>query len=127
MKGQCQPYSYVNGSLKSSVRGSLNIKQYEVPLSRMLQDILENDHIHVVTPSIDQILHQCLTLLLSWTLLPYLTYLIVRVFKRTFATGAAWQQRTLTPSDTWSCPTLGLASVLMFRPSPPELILFLDF
>ena len=33
----------------------------------------------------------------------------------------------LTPPDTWSCPTLGLASVLMLRPISPELVLFLDF
>ena len=81
-----------------------------------------------VTPSIDQALHQFLTLLLILTLLPNLTfYLIARGFHRTFATGAACQQRTLTPPDTWSCPTLGLASVLMLRPISPELVLFLDF
>ena len=67
-------------------------------------------------------------LLLILTLLPKLTfYLIARGFHRTFATGAACQQRTLTPPDTWSCPTLGLASVLMLRPISPELVLFLDF
>ena len=54
-------------------------------------------------------------------------YLIARGFHRTFATGAACQQRTLTPPDTWSCPTLGLAIVLMLRPISPELVLFLDF
>ena len=81
-----------------------------------------------VTPSIDQALHQFLTLLLILNLLPNLTfYLIARGFHRTFATGAACQQRTLTPPDTWSCPTLGLASVLMLRPISPELVLFLDF
>ena len=81
-----------------------------------------------VTPSVDQALHQFLTLLLIFTLLPNLTfYLIARGFHRTFATGAACQQRTLTPPDTWSCPTLGLASVLMLRPITPELVLFLDF
>ena len=81
-----------------------------------------------VTPSIDRALHQFLTLLLILTLLPNLTfYLIARGFHRTFATGAACQQRTLTPPDTWSCPTLGLASVLMLRPISPELVLFLDF
>ena len=81
-----------------------------------------------VTPSIDQALHQFLTLLLILTLLPNLTfYLIARGFHRTFATGAACQQRTLTPPDTWSCPTLGLASVLMLRPISLELVLFLDF
>ena len=81
-----------------------------------------------MTPSIDQALHQFLTLLLILTLLPNLTfYPIVRDFHRTFATGAACQQKTLTPPDTWSCPTLGLASVLMLRPMSPELVLLLDF
>ena len=63
--------------------------------------------------------------LLIWTLLPNLTfYLIARGFHRIFATGAACQQRTLTPQDTWSCPTLGLASVLMSRSISPDLVLF---
>ena len=48
-------------------------------------------------------------------------------FHRTFATGAACQQRTLTPPDIWSFPTLGLASVLMLRPISPELVLCPDF
>ena len=52
----------------------------------------------------------------------------VRILKRDesnrvywFETGflslrnAACQQRTLTPLNTWSCPTLGLANVLMLR------------
>ena len=33
---------------------------------------------------------------------------------------------TLTPPDTWSCPTLGLACVLMSRPISPELVLSPD-
>ena len=83
---------------------------------------------YTVTPSIDQTLHQFLTLLLISTLLPHLTfYLVVRGFHRTFATGAACPQRTLTPPDTWSCPTLGLACVLMLRPISPERVLFPDF
>ena len=53
--------------------------------------------------------------------------LIARGFHRTFATDAACQQRTHTHPDTWSCPTLGLASVLMLRPMSPELVLFPDF
>ena len=66
--------------------------------------------------------------LLIWTLLPNLAvYLIVWGFHRTFATGAACQQRALTPLDTWSCPTLGLACVLISRPISPELVLFPDF
>ena len=48
-------------------------------------------------------------------------------FHRTYATGVACQQMTLTPPDTWSCPTLGLACVLMSRPISPELFLFPDF
>ena len=47
-------------------------------------------------------------------------------FHRTYATGAACKQRTLTPPDTWSCPTLGLACVLMSRPISPELVLSPD-
>ena len=81
-----------------------------------------------VTHSIDQSLHQFLTLLLIWTLLPNLTFcLIAKGFHKTFATGATCQQRTLTPPDTWSCPTLVLASVLMLKPISPELVLFPDF
>ena len=58
----------------------------------------------------------------------YLTfYLIVQGFHRTYATGAACQQRTLTPPDTWSCPSLGLACVLMSIPISPELVLSSDF
>ena len=81
-----------------------------------------------VTPSIDQALHQFLTLLLIWTLLPNLSfYLIARGFHRTFATGAVCQQRTLTPKDTLSCPTLGLASVLMLNQSLLNLSCFRTF
>ena len=36
------------------------------------------------------------------------------------------RQGTLTPPDTWSCPTLGLACVLMSRPFSPELVLSPD-
>ena len=46
---------------------------------------------------------------------------------RAFATGAACQQRTLTPPVTWSCPTLGLTFVLMLRQVSPELVMFPDF
>ena len=38
-----------------------------------------------------------------------------------------WGQGKLTPLDTWSSPTLGLASVLMLRPISPEVVLFPDF
>ena len=122
---------YVKERLKSSLRkfygrdGDLT-KQYEAPLSRMLHDILDDDHIQWHPPFIGH----CTNFwpLLIWTLLPNLTfYLIVQGFHRTYATGAACQQRTLTPPDTWSCPTLGLACVLMSRPISPELVLSPDF
>ena len=66
------------------------------------------------------------------TLLPDLTFLLNLIFSkywfhRTSATGVACRQGTLTPPDTWSCPTLGLACVLMSRPISPELVLSLDF
>ena len=101
-------------------------EQYEVPLSRMLHDILDDDHIQWHPPLIGH--YTNFWPLLIWTLLPNLTfYLIVQGFHRTYATGAACQQRTLTPPDTWSCPTLGLACVLMSRPISPELVLSPDF
>ena len=122
---------YVKERLKSSLRkfygryGDLT-KQYEAPLSRMLHDILDDDHIQWHPPLIGH--YTNFWQLLIWTLLPNLTfYLIVLGFHRTYATGAACQQRTLTPPDTWSCPTLGLACVLMSRPISPELVLSPDF
>ena len=48
-------------------------------------------------------------------------------FHGAYATGVACRQGTLTPPDTWSCPTLGLACVLMSRPISPELVLSPDF
>ena len=66
--------------------------------------------------------------LMIWTLWPNFTYyLIVQGFHRTYATGAACQQRMLAPPDTWSCPTLGLAYILISRPIYSELVLFPDF
>ena len=92
----------------------------------MLHDILDDDHIQWHPPLIGH--YTNFWPLLIWTLLPNLTfYLIVQGFHRTYATGAACQQRTLTPPDTWSCPTLGLACVLMSRPVSPELVLSPDF
>ena len=104
------------------------IKQYKGLLSQMLHDILEDDHIQWHPQLIRHAFHPCLTLVLIWTLLPNLTfYLIARGFHRTFETGATSQQRTFTPPDTWSCHTLGLASVLMRRPTSPEPVLLPDF
>ena len=59
--------------------------------------------------------------------LPTLTFLLNIGFRRAFATCMACRQGTLTPPDTWSCPTLTLACALMSRPISPEHVLFLDF
>ena len=59
--------------------------------------------------------------------LPTLTLLLNKGFQRAFATGMACRQGALTPPDTWSCPTLGLACVPMSRPISPELVLSPDF
>ena len=96
------------------------------PSPECYNDILDDDHIQWHPPLIGH--YTNFWPLLIWTLLPNLTfYLIVQGFHRTYATGAACQQRTLTPPDTWSCPTLGLACVLMSRPISPELVLSPDF
>ena len=92
----------------------------------MLHDILDDDHIQWHPPLIGHYTNFWPSLI--WSLLLNLTfYLIVQGFHRTYATGAACQQRTLTPPDTWSCPTLGLACVLISRPISPELVLSPDF
>ena len=54
-------------------------------------------------------------------------YLNARGSHKTFAMGVACQQRTLTPPDTWSCPTFGTACILMLRPISPKDVLFPDF
>ena len=101
---------YVMERLKSSLRkfygryGYLT-KQYEVPLSRMLRDILDDDHIIQWHPLLIGHFTNFWPLLIC-TLLPNFTFnLIMQGFHRTFATGAACQQRTLTPLDIWSCLT----------------------
>ena len=119
---------YVKERLKSSLKkfygrcGDLT-KQYEALLSRMLHDIMDDDYIQWHPPLIGHYTH--FWPLLIWNLLPNLTfYLIVQGFHRTYATGAAFRQRSLTPPDTWSCPTLGLSCVLMLRQISPELLNF---
>ena len=74
---------------------------------------------HTVTSSIDRTLHQFWPLLI-WNLLLNLTvYLIVQGFHRTYATGATFQQRTLTPPDTWSCLFRDLHLFYFLRPATP--------
>ena len=63
----------------------------------------------------------------NMTYLPNFTILNWSGFNRIYATVVECWQGMLTPPYTWSCPTLGLASVLMLRPISPELVLFLDF
>ena len=88
---------YVKERLKSSFRkfygryGDL-IQQYEVSLTRMLNDILWPDHIQWQPPT-DQTLYRTR---------PFTEFL--SGFHRTFATGVACRQGTLTPPDTWSRP-----------------------
>ena len=59
--------------------------------------------------------------------LPTLTLLLNIGLHRASATGVACRQGTLSPPDTWSCPTLGRACVVMSRPISPELVLSPDF
>ena len=85
---------YVKERLKSSLRkfygryGDL-IKQYEVSLSKMLNDILWPDHIQLQPPT-DQTLYRTR---------PF--YRILSGFHGAFADGCGMP---LTPPDTWSCP-----------------------
>ena len=95
-----------------STAGDLT-KQYEVPLPNVTRH--SGRWPHTVTPSIDRTLHHVLTITDLDLITEFDFYLSVQGFHRTYATGAACQQRTLTPPDIWSCPTLGLACVLMSR------------
>ena len=82
------------------------IKQYEVPLSRMLNDILYPDQIQWQS-STDQTIP-------IRDLLPNSTfYRIMRGFRRTFATGVAVWQGTLTPPDTRSRPIWDLIAYVL--------------
>ena len=91
-------FSNVKERLKSSSKKFYGryrdlIKQYEVPLSRMLNNILYPD----------QIQWQSSTNQISYRTQPF-TDLYMRGYHKTFATGVAYWQRTLTPPDTWSRP-----------------------
>ena len=117
---------YVKERLKSSLRkfygryGDL-IEQFEFSLSPMLHDILEHYHIQWPPPLIrhytnfDPVTE--LDLITEFDVLP--------ICERAFATGVACQEKTLTPPpDSWSCPNLGLAWVLILRQNSPEFVLF---
>ena len=52
------------------------------------------------------------------------------IISSTHGESVCGEQRTLTSLDTWSCPTMELASALMLiqiSPQSPELVLFTDF
>ena len=117
------------------------IEQYELPLSRIFHDILDDNRLQW-HPALHQFWPYnwsgpyyriwlyvgvgAFVTGLSQISSLFSFYLIARVFHRTFTTGAACQQRTLTPLDTWFYPNLGLASVLMMRPISLELVFFPD-
>ena len=106
---------YVLDLLKSSLMkfygryGDL-IKYYEVVP-------LQNDVWHfwiwpcAVTSSINQDFHWIVILWRYYWLWPY--YQIQVWFRRTFATGAASQQRTPTPPDTWSFPICSIVETIL--------------
>ena len=107
---------YAKELLRSSLRkfygryGDL-IKQYEVPLSWILNDILWPGNIQW-QPTTDQTLYQAVTLL------PNSTYRILRGFHyRTFATGVACRQGMLPPTEPGPV-LLGLAYVLLVETNP---------
>ena len=99
---------YVMERLKSSLRkfygryGDL-INYYEVSLSQMLHDILGHDRIQW-HPQLIRLYTNLRTY--YRTGLKYRFDLITEFwrFPLKTATGAASQQRTLTPPETWSCP-----------------------
>ena len=103
----------VQGYVKERMRSSLRkfygwyrdlINQYEVPFSRMLHDILDDDHLHWHP----LLMRYYIQFWLFYRSGPsYRIWLFTQLregFHRTFATGEACQQRTRTPTDTWSCP-----------------------
>ena len=113
---------YVKERLKSSMKkfygryGDI-IKQYEVPLSRMLNDILikYNDNL----PSIRLYTK-------SVIFVPNSTfYRLMRSFHRKFTTGVLCWQGTLTHPDTWSRPIWDMHMFYLLRPILfPELVVF---
>ena len=101
------------------------IKHYEVSLSKMLHVIMEYDHysdtLNWSDISLDRDLVTELDLIQTW---PY--YQISGGFHRTFATGAANQQMTLTLQTPGPVLFLGVAFILLLRSFFPELVMFPD-
>ena len=97
------------------------IQQYEVSLSRMLNEILILDQQWLPT---NQTFHQFHDLDTELDL-----HRLWVVFHGAFATGVAYQQGTLTLPDTWfRPPILGLANAPIVETKFPELAMsLLDF
>ena len=123
------------GNVKERLRSSLRkfygrygnlIKQYEAPSPEcyttfwMMTIYSDTLHWSGITQIFDHITD--LDLITEFDFLPN-----YERFPRNICNGCGCQQRTLTPPDTRSCPTLGLASVLMLRPISPELVFFWTF
>ena len=95
------------------------IQQYEVSLSRILNDILTLDSDF----STDQTFHQFRDLCTGLDL-----HRIMSGFHGAIATGVTSQQGTLSLPDTWFCPLLGLACATIVETIFLELAMsLLDF
>ena len=116
---------YVKERLKSYLSSTVGTGSSQYPPLRNVTRHSQDDHIQWHLPLIR---HNTSIWPCYWCGPNSLTsYLTVQGLHKTFTTGAACQQRTLTSPDTWFCPTLGFACVLMLRPISPELALFLDY
>ena len=123
-------HGYVMERLKSSLRkfygryGDL-IKHYEVSPSQMLHDILGHDHVQL-HPQLIRHYTNLRTYYRTGLYYRFWPYYQIWRFPWKIATGAASQQRTLTPPDTWSCPIRDLLFFLMLRQFFSELVMSTD-
>ena len=110
-------WSCIADCIKSSLKkfngryGDLT-KQYEVPISRMLNEILNFNYIQWHPPPIRIFIKFWI-----WMFLPNLTfYRIARGFLGAFATCISCLQGTLTPPDTRPCLNWDLYVLYLLRP-----------
>ena len=91
-------------SWSSMVDMGISLNIMKLSLSKMMYDIFGYDHVQWHPPLIRTFTESwpCYRPWRYYWTWPY--YQIQVCFRRTFATGAASQQRTLTPPDTWSFP-----------------------
>ena len=100
LSNKLREHGYVKERLKSSLKKIYGryrdlIKQYKVPHSRMLNDVSltkYNDNL----PSTRLYTN-------PWHVYSTRPFTDLWGFRRTFATGVAWWQGTITPPATWSC------------------------